>query len=74
MIMTGAPRVRCKDCEFAWYGQATAHGLSVLGHCPRCGGELIFTEPGLPEAPAEGEREDLVAEPSRVLGLPTDPS
>jgi hypothetical protein len=74
MIRSGAPRVRCQQCEFAWYGRATAHGLAVLGHCPRCGGELIFSEPGPPAAPPERESEDLGAEPSRVLGLPTSRS
>jgi hypothetical protein len=69
--MITSARVRCGDCEFAWYGRATAHGLAVLGHCPRCGGELIFTEPGPPAPPAETASEDLEAEPSRVLGLPT---
>jgi hypothetical protein len=32
-------RVRCRQCDFRWYGEIAAHGLSVLGSCPRCGGD-----------------------------------
>jgi len=72
--MFRSARVRCQDCEFAWYGRSSAHGLAVLGHCPRCGGELVFTDPDPeaeklePEGQAGGE--ELEQEPSRVLGLP----
>jgi hypothetical protein len=70
--MIGAARVRCQDCEFAWYGRSSAHGLAVLGHCPRCGGELIFTDPDPKKLDPESEpsQEELEMEPSRVLGLP----
>ena len=64
--------MRCQDCEFAWYGRSSVHGLAVLGHCPRCGGELIFTDPEAtePEPESQASREELEQEPSRVLGLP----
>jgi hypothetical protein len=69
-----APRVRCDECDFAWYGAESAHGLSVIGHCPHCGGSLQFLqEEPASEAPArdlfDRARSEQVA-PSRVLGVP----
>jgi len=67
--MSRPPLVRCEACEFAWYGEGAAHGLSILGHCSRCGGKLSFRR-----RPALADRVVAVAElnpePSRVLGLP----
>lgn len=71
-----AARVHCEGCGFAWYGEGSAHGLSVIGHCPRCGGELRFV--AVPELAAaqeasagepDGARQAPIA-PSRVLGVP----
>ena len=64
------PRVRCLECGFVWWGRTAAHGLSVLGHCARCGGELHFRErvasADLPEGPAVAEG----MPPWQVLGSP----
>jgi len=70
--MEKTPRVRCKDCDFVWFGKDAAHGLSVLGHCSRCGGELSFE--GMTERfarPAALEADSGDSKPSRVLGLPS---
>jgi hypothetical protein len=63
-------RVQCENCEFLWYGATAAHGLSILGHCPRCGGGLKFRDqPGeRSAAPAGAVASDL--EPAQVLGMP----
>jgi hypothetical protein len=69
--MRPSPRVRCGTCHYAWYGQTTAHGLRLLGSCPRCGGELDFLAP---DAPAEELRmgDELRGQtPASVLGTPT---
>ena len=61
--------MRCTDCEFTWHSQAMAEGLRVIGSCPRCGGELDFTEP---EARAAAPAREAVSDvsPARVLGIP----
>ena len=70
--MRPAPRVRCGSCHYAWYGQTTAHGLRLLGECPRCGGVLEFLAPEEPvDARAEMAEELRDASPASVLGLPT---
>jgi hypothetical protein len=61
-------RVSCLDCGFRWYGLTAAHGLSIIGCCPRCSGELAFSErvPTVPlklvdaefEVPVRGEGDD----------------
>jgi hypothetical protein len=62
-------RVNCENCEFLWYGATAAHGLSIIGHCPRCGGGLHFCDqPGDASAPAATVAPDL--EPAHVLGRP----
>lgn len=75
----GPARVSCGDCLFAWYGATAAHGLSVLGHCPRCGGQLHFhDEPAVVPDPVArrpitgARREHALAgvEPAQVLGTP----
>ena len=65
-----SPRVRCESCDFAWYGATAAHGLSVVGTCPRCGGSLHFlaeSDAGAPEVTEHLEGVD----PASVLGNPT---
>lgn len=73
--MRPSPRVRCRGCDFAWYGEASAHGLRIVGGCTRCGGELDFLEvaPEAPPAPTRAEGHDGLAglSPAAVLGLPT---
>jgi transcription initiation factor IIE alpha subunit len=69
--MRPAPRVRCGSCHHAWYGPTTAHGLRLLGECPRCGGELEFLTPEEPaEARMEMTDELRAASPATILGLP----
>jgi hypothetical protein len=63
------PLVSCTACGFAWYGKTAAHGLTVVGRCTRCSGELRFH--GGSPLPETGEHR-VVADvaPSRVLGKP----
>jgi hypothetical protein len=69
--MRSTPRVRCADCEFAWYGATAADGLRVVGACTRCGGHLEFRDEAEPAAgPPAGERLEGVS-PAAVLGTPT---
>lgn len=66
------PLVSCLDCGSAWYGETTAHGLSILGHCSRCGGTLRFADidgGGVPQE-AEGSVTGDRREPWQVLGRP----
>jgi hypothetical protein len=63
------PLVNCIACEFAWYGRTAAHGLSVIGHCPRCGGPLQFH--GDSSGPERFERVARNVQPWQVLGTPT---
>lgn len=73
------PRVTCATCGRGWFGTTAAHGLAVLGHCPRCGGELAFSRPAPvavtatldvdPECKADATPSSL--EPWQVLGTPT---
>jgi hypothetical protein len=64
------PLVSCTACGFAWYGRTAAHGLSVVGRCTRCSGELRFH--GGPVAPETAEHQVAAdVAPSRVLGNPT---
>jgi hypothetical protein len=68
--MPSTPRVRCSDCEFAWYGATAAHGLRLVGSCPRCSGELDFlTQEEDPAAAPASERLAGVS-PAAVLGTP----
>ena len=75
--LLGSPaRVLCDGCGFLWYGATAAHGLSIIGHCPRCGGNLHFRdEPAgsadvvagqVDERPEPGQ----LVEPAQVLGAP----
>ena len=69
--MRSTPRVRCTDCEFAWYGATAADGLRVVGACTRCGGHLEFRDDAEALAePASNERLAGVS-PAAVLGTPT---
>jgi hypothetical protein len=63
------PLVSCTACGFAWYGRTAAHGLSVIGRCPRCRGALDFHGGGVEPAGAEPPESDL--QPWQVLGAPT---
>ena len=60
------PRVRCDDCDRAWYGAIAAHGLRLIDSCPHCGGSLEFL--------ADDEPERFLAvpdlAPAAVLGAP----
>ena len=69
--MRPSPRVICGECHFAWYGPTAAHGLRLMGSCPRCDGELEFLTEEEPTAvPAAGDELVRVA-PASILGLPT---
>jgi hypothetical protein len=61
------PRVRCDACDRAWYGAEVAHGLRLIGSCPRCGGSLEFLVDDEPEQAVSVP--DLA--PAAVLGTPT---
>ncbi len=63
------PLVSCSGCGFAWYGRTAAHGLSVIGHCPRCRGALRFHDHTA--ALERGETGAADVPPWRVLGTPT---
>ena len=68
----GGALVWCDDCAFEWHGTISAHGLRVIGHCPRCQGALRFRdEPGsiarLEDRP--GRAGEL--QPWQVLGTPS---
>jgi len=63
------PLVSCTGCGFAWYGHTAAHGLSVIGCCPRCRGALQFHEHGPTPQSAPDTGDDL--QPWQVLGPPT---
>jgi hypothetical protein len=70
--MRPAPRVRCGDCGFAWYGATAAHGLRLLGSCPHCAGSLEFlSAEEAPGGETAEERRLSHASPASVLGLPT---
>ena len=66
--MRPSPRVTCDACAYAWYGATVAHGLRIVGHCPRCSGSLTFRDPV--DAPAADEPL-LDVSPAAVLGTPT---
>lgn len=65
--MSEQPAVECRACEKRWYSDAMAHGLALLGSCPRCGGEIVVHR----EAAAPAERRFTHTDaPERVLGRP----
>jgi hypothetical protein len=66
--MRSDPRVRCRDCEFAWYGATAAHGLRLVGSCPRCSGQLEFLADDEPDAVASDDLAGVA--PAAVLGTP----
>jgi len=69
--MRSNPRVRCRDCDFAWYGATAAHGLRLVGSCTRCDGELDFlAQDEVPPAAPVTERLAGLS-PAAVLGTPT---
>jgi hypothetical protein len=68
----GGALVRCDDCGFQWHGTISAHGLRVIGHCPRCQGALRFRD----ERASVGRLEETAAaenelQPWQVLGTPS---
>ncbi len=63
------PLVSCMGCGFAWYGRTSAHGLSVIGRCPRCAGELRFHGEAAAVETTDVAEPDVA--PWRVLGMPT---
>ncbi len=63
------PLVSCTECGFAWYGRTAAHGLSVIGRCPRCRGALHFHGAAVEPDPSESGDSDV--QPWQVLGPPT---
>jgi hypothetical protein len=74
--MAPSPRVRCDGCAFEWFGRITAHGLRVVGTCPRCGGVLDFLceeieEEMMPGPDFTGHQVGEQISPAQVLGLPT---
>jgi hypothetical protein len=71
--MDRSPRVRCRGCSFAWFGATSAHGLRIVGSCPRCGGELEFLVAEAEDADAAAQRDREFGDegtPSTVLGVP----
>jgi hypothetical protein len=67
--MRPSPRVRCGACAFEWFGPTAAHGLRVIGSCPRCAGDLHFLldDPEPAQDPARLLRD---VAPAAVLGVP----
>ena len=67
--MPSTPRVRCGGCAFEWFGATSAHGLRIVGACPRCSGALDFLvavdEPDRPATALDA------LQPAAVLGMPT---
>jgi hypothetical protein len=66
------PRVQCDACDAKWFGEIAAHGLSVLGRCPRCDGQLHFRADSTPPAEGSGDAAPERAElqPWQVMGAP----
>jgi hypothetical protein len=69
-VMSDDFAVRCKGCGFRWNTPAMAHGLRVLGSCPKCKGELEFGARGLPEAAGPADAPAGPDAPHLVLGIP----
>lgn len=67
-----SPAVTCSSCERSWHSASMAEGLRLLGHCPRCGGDLEFTDREADASPMDRlTPEDAVAiAPHLVLGIP----
>ncbi len=68
--MATSPRVSCDACEFQWFGETVAHGLGILGRCPRCSGSLTFRDGEGGDAAHRDERVSDVS-PAAVMGTPT---
>jgi hypothetical protein len=68
--MRPSPRVRCGGCAFEWFGATAAHGLRIVGSCPKCGGGLDFlvAEEEERATPASDALHKLA--PAAVLGRP----
>jgi hypothetical protein len=71
--MRPEPLVTCRGCRFTWHSAVMAEGLAALGSCPRCGGELEFSERArAAQHPAADipDSETPVKPPHLVLGVP----
>lgn len=69
------PLVHCTTCEHVWHSPTLADGLRLLGHCPRCQGELVFTAAGNAAAEAVAKAPSAppvvtALAPHLVLGSP----
>lgn len=64
-----APLVRCSSCSRSWHSRTMANGLRDVGSCPRCGGELVWSDDVAGEEPATAHDAAGVA-PHLVLGVP----
>jgi transcription initiation factor IIE alpha subunit len=63
--------VRCRDCRFTWNTATMAEGLRVLGSCPKCKGELEFSDREAGGGAAGTSEASITVEaPHMVLGLP----
>jgi uncharacterized paraquat-inducible protein A len=62
--------VRCHGCGFTWNTPAMAEGLTVLGSCPRCSGELEFGARARATEDAAGGPAVTAEAPHMVLGVP----
>jgi hypothetical protein len=69
--MRPSPRVRCGGCAFEWFGETAAHGLRIVGSCPKCGGTLDFLVADEAERPAAAAERLHGLNPAAVLGTPT---
>ena len=61
--------VSCTDCGRTWNSATMAEGLRLLGSCPRCRGELSFSDAD-PAASAEAPKVSRTVAPHMVLGIP----
>jgi hypothetical protein len=72
--MSRSPRVRCGGCAFEWFSATSAHGLQIVGTCPRCGGPLDFLVPieedEQPDDSSPAPDEPDTRTPASVLGTP----
>lgn len=70
---TKPPIVTCTSCDRNWMSASMAEGLRLLGHCPRCGGTLNFSDDASPSESRMGRiapEDAAVIAPHLVLGIP----
>lgn len=68
--MPPLPAVRCAACAREWHSRSMLEGLQILGHCPRCHGDLIFGSEDPASAEAAGRPQGEPVAPHMVLGIP----